>query len=95
MLGLGVFTVRALWSLRSNKALVAPARRVRHAPPRRTRAERRKEVDALSRGRRTEAAPAELALVDGFAEDVDVAQIDREPRKMLWSGRDRGARSSP
>ncbi|MBA2294686.1 MAG: type II secretion system F family protein, partial [Actinobacteria bacterium] len=86
VLGLGFFTVRALLSLRSNKALIARLGDFVTLPEEEVAAERRKEVDALlaavgdQKQRRRN-----WRWMDGFSEDVDIAQIDREPRKMLWA----------
>jgi len=84
-LGLLVLAGRSFWSLRDNQQLVKRLGDFVTLPDEQRASERRKEVDQL------------LAIVgqqkqrqrnwrwfDGFSEDVDVAQIDKDPTKMLW-----------
>jgi len=85
MLALGYFAVRSFWSLRSNKALVDRLGEFVTLREEERATERRREVDQL------------LAVVgdqkkrkrnwrwlEGFRDDVDVAQIEHDPAKMLW-----------
>ncbi len=85
MLALFVFTARALWSLRSNRALVARLGEFVTLPAEEQAAARRKEVDLLlaTVGQERQ-RKRNFRWLDGFAEDADVAQISHEPAKMLW-----------
>ena len=85
VLALLVFTIRALWSLRSNRALVARLGEFVTLPSEEQAAERRKEVDAvlLAAGEQKQ-RKRKVRWLEGFTEDVDVAQIPHEPTKMLW-----------
>jgi tight adherence protein B len=86
VIGLAIFTLRALWSLRSNKALVARLGDFVTLPAEERATLRRKEVDELlavvgtQKNRRSS-----FRWLEGFSEDVDVAQIKYEPRIMLWA----------
>lgn len=84
-LGLLALAGRSFWSLRDNKQLVKRLGEFVTLPDEQRASERRKEVDQL------------LAIVgqqkqrqrnwrwfEGFNEDVDVAQIDRDPTRMVW-----------
>jgi tight adherence protein B len=85
VLALVIFTLRALWSLRSNKALVARLGEFVTLPAEEQATERRKEVDALLlAANEQKQRKKKLQWVEGFSEDVDVAQIKYEPQKMLW-----------
>ena len=86
MLALVVFTIRSLWSLRSNKALVARLGEFVTLPAEEQAAARRKEVDLLlaSAGEKKKRQRS-FRWLAGFSEDVDVAQIDRDPSKMIWA----------
>jgi VWFA-related protein len=85
VLALMLFTLRALWSLRSNKALVARLSEFVTLPAEEQAAERRKEVDALLLAASEQKKhKKKFRWVEGFSEDVDVAQIKHEPQKMLW-----------
>ena len=85
VLGLGFVVVRSLLSLRTNKALVARLGEFVTLPAEESATERRKEVDALllaagqQRQRRRN-----WRFLDGFSEDVDVAQIRHDPSRMIW-----------
>ena len=85
VLGLVVYTTRSLLSLRSNQALVARLGEFVTLPAEEQASERRKEVDALlaAVGQR-KARKRSWRWLEGFSEDVDVAQIKYEPRKMVW-----------
>jgi tight adherence protein B len=86
VLALGVFTLRSLWSLRSNRALVARLGEFVTLPAEEQAAERRKEVDLLlaSVGQERQRKRS-FRWLDGFSEDVDVAQIGRDPSTLLWT----------
>ena len=85
VLALVFFTLRALWSLRSNKALVARLGEFVTLPAEEQAAERRKEVDALlAAAGAQKQRKRSFRWLEGFSEDVDVAQIPYEPSKMLW-----------
>jgi tight adherence protein B len=85
VLALVFFTLRALWSLRSNKALVARLGEFVTLPAEEQAAERRKEVDALlAAAGAQKQRKRSFRWVEGFAEDVDVAQIPHDPSRMLW-----------
>jgi tight adherence protein B len=86
VLGLGVLALRAMLSLRTNKALVSRLGEFVTLPAEEQAAERRKEVDLLlaavgqQKNRRRN-----WRWLEGFSEDVDVAQIGRDPQTMLWT----------
>ena len=85
VLALAVFTIRALWSLRSNRALVARLGEFVTLPAEEQATERRKEVDALLlAASEQKKRKQKFRWMEGFSEDVDVAQIKYEPAKMLW-----------
>jgi tight adherence protein B len=85
VLALAYFTIRSLVSLRSNKALVARLGDFVSLPAEEQAKKRRKEVDELlaSVGRQKQSG-RDLRWVEGFSEDVDVAQINHDPHRMLW-----------
>ncbi len=84
MLVLAIFTIRALWSLRSNKALVARLSEFVTLPAEEQAKERRKEVDALLlAASEQKKRKQKIRWLEGFSEDVDVTQIKHEPQKML------------
>ena len=85
MLALGTFTVRAIWSLRSNKALVARLGEFVTLPAEEQAAARRKEVDLLLSVVGQQKQKRSWRWLEGFGEDVDVAQIERDPSKMIWT----------
>jgi tight adherence protein B len=85
MLALVVFTIRAVWSLRSNRALVARLGEFVTLPAEEQAAARRKEVDLLLASvSEKKKRQRSFRWLEGFSEDVDVAQIDRDPSKMVW-----------
>lgn len=84
ILALIVFTIRSLWSLRSNRALVARLGEFVTLPAEERAAERRKEVDILLASVSNKQKKRNFRWLEGFSEDVDVAQIDRDPTKMVW-----------
>jgi tight adherence protein B len=83
VLGLVVLTLRALWGLRSNKKLVSRLGDFVTLPAEERAAARRKEVDHVLAVASPEKKRREFRWLEGFAEDVDVAQIDRNPTRML------------
>jgi tight adherence protein B len=85
MLALGMFTVRSVWSLRSNKALVTRLGAFVTLPAEEQAAARRKEVDLLLSVVGNQKQKRSWRWLEGFGEDVDVAQIDRDPGKMIWT----------
>jgi len=85
MIALVIFTIRALWSLRSNRALVARLSDFVTLPAEEQAKERRKEVDTLlAAASEAKQRKKKLRWLEGFTEDVDVAQIPHEPNRMLW-----------
>jgi tight adherence protein B len=85
VIALVTFTLRSLWSLRSNKALVARLGEFVTLPAEEQASERRKEVDALLlAASEQKKRKKKVRWLEGFSEDVDVAQIKHEPQKMLW-----------
>ena len=90
VLGLVALAVRSLWSLRSNKALVSRLGDFVTLPAEERAVERRKEVDALLAAVNQEKQRREFRWLEGFAEDVDVAQIRSRPDQD-----DLGSPSSP
>jgi tight adherence protein B len=84
VLGLVVFTIRSIWSLRSNKALVARLGEFVTLPAEERATERRREVDILLASVSNKQKKRNFRWLEGFSEDVDVAQIDRDPTKMVW-----------
>ena len=85
IIALAVFTLRSLWSLRSNKALVARLGEFVTLPAEEQAKERRKEVDAvLIAASEQKKQQKKIRWLEGFSEDVDVAQIKHEPQRMVW-----------
>jgi tight adherence protein B len=84
MLALVVFTVRSLWSLRTNKKLVSRLGEFVTLPAEEQAAARRKEVDLLLAAVAQQKNKRSWRWLEGFSEDVDVAQIKQDPRKMVW-----------
>jgi len=85
VIALVYFTLRSLWSLRSNKALVARLGEFVTLPAEEQAKERRKEVDALLlAASEQKKRKKKVRWLEGFSEDVDVAQIKHEPQNMLW-----------
>ena len=80
------FTIRALLGLRQNKALVSRLGDFVTLPAEQQAAQRRKEVDQLLNtvGAQSQRKQS-FRWVEGFAEDVDVAQINHQPTHMLWA----------
>jgi tight adherence protein B len=85
VLALVVFTLRSLWSLRSNRALVARLGEFVTLPAEERATERRKEVDALLAAvSQKKQKQRKMQWMSGFADDVDVAQIQHDPSRMVW-----------
>ena len=86
IIALAVFTLRSLWSLRSNKALVARLGEFVTLPAEEQAKERRKEVDAvlIAASEQKKQQKKKFRWLEGFSEDVDVAQIKHEPQRMVW-----------
>ncbi len=86
VVALAVFTVRALWSLRSNKALVARLSEFVTLPAEEQAAERRKEVDALlAGGERAKKRQRQLPLARGVQRGRR-RRPDRRTTRGRWSG---------
>jgi len=86
MLALGYFAARSLWSLRSNKALVARLGDFVTLPEEERAAARRREVDLLlSVAGEKKKRKRNWRWLEGFSEDVDIAQIERDPRQLVWT----------
>jgi tight adherence protein B len=85
ILGLLALALRSLWSLRSNQALVKRLGDFVTLPDEQRAKARRKEVDELlaAVGQQKQ-RQRNWRWMEGFAEDVDVGQIDRDPTKMIW-----------
>ena len=85
VLALAIFTLRSLWSLRSNRALVARLGEFVTLPAEERATERRKEVDALLLAvSQQKQKQRKMQWMSGFADDVDVAQIKHDPSRMVW-----------
>jgi tight adherence protein B len=86
MVALVVFMVRSLWSLRSNKALVARLGEFVTLPAEEQATQRRQEVNELlaAVGKQNK-QKLNLRWMECFAEDVDVAQINHNPSRMVWT----------
>ena len=80
-----MLTIRSLWSLRTNKKLVQRLGDFVTLPAEENAAVRRKEVDALlaAVGQQKQRR-RNWRWMEGFSEDVDVAQIQRDPTTMVW-----------
>jgi tight adherence protein B len=84
VVGLAFFTIRSLLRLRTNRKLVARLGEFVTLPEERA-AERRKEVDLLlaAVGEKKKRQRS-WRWMEGFADDVDVAQIQHDPSRMVW-----------
>jgi tight adherence protein B len=84
VIGLVFLAIRFFWNLRSNKALVARLGEFVTLPAEENAAERRKEVDyVLAAAAGQKQRKRSFRWVEGFSEDVDVAQIKHDPRRIL------------
>ena len=86
VIGLAALALMQLLSLRNNKAFVQRMGDFVTLPAEERATERRKEVDALlaSVGHEQKST-RNFRWLEGFSEDVDVAQIDKDPSTMLWA----------
>ena len=85
ILALAIFAVKSIWSLRSNKALVARLGEFVTLPEEEKAAARRKEVtELLTVAGQQKQRQRSWRWLEGFAEDVDVAQIRHDPGRMIW-----------
>ena len=85
ILGLLALALRSFWSLRSNKDLVKRLGDFVTLPEEERASERRKEVDALLAAVGAQKQrQRNWRWMEGFSEDVDVAQIDKDPTRMIW-----------
>ncbi len=83
---LAFFTIRSLLSLRQNKQLVTRLGGFVTLPAEERAAERRKEVDQLLAAVGSQKQrKRNFRWMEGFTEDVDVAQIKRQPTHMIWA----------
>ncbi len=84
ILALIAFAGRSFWSLRNNKRLVQRLGDFVTLPAEEDAAQRRKEVDALLAAvGQNKQRRRNWRWIEGFSEDVDVAQIKRDPQKMV------------
>ncbi len=84
IVGLLALAVRSFWSLRSNKQLVKRLGGYVTLPEEERAAERRKEVDLLLAAvGQQKHRKRNWRWMEGFAEDVDVAQIQGDPTRMM------------
>ena len=84
VLALIAFAGRSFWSLRNNKRLVQRLGDFVTLPAEEDAAQRRKEVDALLAAvGQDKQRRRNWRWMEGFSEDVDVAQIKRDPQKMV------------
>jgi tight adherence protein B len=85
VVGLAALSLRSMWSLRANKELISRLGEFVTLPDEEKAKERRKEVDtlllAVGQDRQRQ---RNFRWLEGFSEDVDVAQIERDPSKMIW-----------
>ena len=80
------FAGRTFWSLRTNKKLVQRLGEFVTLPAEENAAQRRKEVDELlATVGQQKSKRRNWRWMEGFAEDVDVAQIKRDPSMMVWA----------
>jgi tight adherence protein B len=85
VVGLAFFTIRALLSLRTNRRLVARLGDFVSLPAEERATERRKEVDMLLAAVGQEKKrKRSWRWMEGFSDDVDVAQIEHDPSRMVW-----------
>jgi tight adherence protein B len=85
VLGLAFFTIRALLSLRTNRRLVARLGDFVSLPAEERATERRKEVDMLLAAvGQQKKRKRSWRWMEGFSDDVDVAQIEHDPSRMVW-----------
>ncbi len=84
VIGLAFLAIRFFWNLRSNKALVARLGEFVTLPAEENAAERRKQVDyVLAAAAGQKQRKRSFRWLEGFAEDVDVAQINHDPKRLV------------
>jgi tight adherence protein B len=84
VIGLVFMAIRFFWNLRTNKALVARLGEFVTLPAEENAAERRKQVDhVLAAAAGQKQRKRSFRWVEGFAEDVDVGQINHDPKRLL------------
>ena len=84
ILALLAFAARSFWSLRKNQQLVTRLGTYVTLPEEEQAAERRKEVDLLLAAVGQEKQrKRNWRWTEGFAEDMDVAQIESDPTRMI------------
>ena len=84
VIGLVFLAFRFMWNLRSNKALVARLGEFVTLPSEERAAQRRKEVDLLlAAAAGQKQRRRSFRWIEGFEEDVDVGQVNHDPRRML------------
>ncbi len=85
VLALIALAIRSFWSLRNNKRLVQRLGDFVTLPAEENAAQRRKEVDVLlAAAGQDKQRRRNWRWMDGFSEDVDVAQIKRDPQRMVF-----------
>ncbi len=86
ILGLVAFTLRSMWGLRKNRELVSRLGDFVTLPEEEKAKARRKEVDDLLAvvGQQRQRQRS-WRWLEGFSEDVDVAQIEHDPGVMIWA----------
>jgi tight adherence protein B len=86
VLGLAALTVRSMWRLRSHQDLVQRLGDFVTLPEEEKAKARRKEVDDLLAvvGQQRQ-RQRNWRWLEGFSEDVDVAQIEHDPSVMIWA----------
>lgn len=84
VLGLVFLAIRFFWNLRTNKALVARLGEFVTLGSEERATERRKEVDLLlAAAAGQKQRKRRFRWIEGFEEDVDVGQLNHDPRRML------------
>jgi tight adherence protein B len=85
VLALAYYALKSIWSLRRNKALVNRLGEFVTLPEEESARARRQEVNELllAAGQQRK-HKSNWRWLEGFAEDVDVAQIKHDPRNMVW-----------
>jgi len=84
VIGLAFLAIRFFWNLRTNKALVARLGEFVTLPAEENAAERRKQVDhVLAAAAGQKQRKRSFRWIEGFSEDVDVGQINHDPKRIL------------
>jgi tight adherence protein B len=86
IIGLVALALRSMWSLRRNQELVSRLGEFVTLPEEEKAKARRKEVDDLLAvvGQQRQ-RQRNWRWLEGFSEDVDVAQIEHDPSVMIWA----------